>query len=74
MSNIFQTCLKGFKLQIMVVEPKTTQVVEPHEEPVDQFSSISQGVQKLSLSSRMIVQLVKVEPQPVEIEPQAIEV
>ena len=34
MSNVFQTCLKGFKLKIMVVKPKTTQLVEPDEELV----------------------------------------
>ena len=31
----FQTCLKGFKLKTLVVEPKTTQPVELDEEPVD---------------------------------------
>ena len=35
MSNVFQTCLKGFKLKKLVVEPKTAQPVEPDEEPVD---------------------------------------
>ena len=35
MSNVFQTCLKGFKLKKLVVEPKTTQLVEPDEEPVE---------------------------------------
>ena len=32
MSNIFQTCLKGFKLEKLVVEPKTAQPVKPDEE------------------------------------------
>ena len=31
----FQTCLKGFKSKKLVVEPKTTQSVEPDEEPVN---------------------------------------
>ena len=62
MSNIFQTCLKGFRLKMMVVEPKMTQLVEPDEEPVDLFTSTDQQVQKPSLSSRMLVQPVKVEP------------
>ena len=33
--NVFQTCLKGFKLKMMFVEPKTAQLVEPDEELVD---------------------------------------
>ena len=28
----FQTCLKGFKLKKLVVEPKTAQLVEPDEQ------------------------------------------
>ena len=35
MSNAFQTCLKGFKLKKLVVDPKTTQPVESDEELVD---------------------------------------
>ena len=35
MSNVFQTCLKGFKLKRLVVEPKTAQLVKPNEESVD---------------------------------------
>ena len=35
MSNSFQTCLKGFKLKELVVEPKMAQLVEPDEESVD---------------------------------------
>ena len=31
----FKFVLKGFKLKKLVVEPKTTQPVEPDEEPVD---------------------------------------
>ena len=31
----FQTCLKGFKLKKLVVEPKIAQPVESDEEPVD---------------------------------------
>ena len=33
--NVFQTCLKGFKLKNLVVEPKTAQPVEPDEEPIN---------------------------------------
>ena len=29
MSNVFQTCLKGFKLKKLVVEPKMAQPIEP---------------------------------------------
>ena len=50
----------------MVVEPKMAQSVESDEEPIDLFSSIGQGVQKHSLSSKTLVQLVKIEPQLVE--------
>ena len=46
MSNVFQTYLKGFKLKMMVVEPKRVQPVELDEELVDLFSSIDQKVQK----------------------------
>ena len=49
MSNIFQTCLKGFKLKMMVVKPKTAQLVEPDEKPINLFNSTDQGVQKPSL-------------------------
>ena len=52
---------------MMVVEPKMTQLVEPDEEPVDLFISTDQQVQKPSLSSRMLVQPIKVEPQSVEV-------
>ena len=62
MSNTFQTSLKNFKLKKMIVEPKTTQQIESDEEPVNLFSSIDRGVQKPSLSSRTLVQLVEVEP------------
>ena len=51
---------------MMVVKPKTTQSVEPDEEPVDLFNLTGLIVQKLSLSSRTIVQPVKVEPQLVD--------
>ena len=44
MSNVLQSCLKGFKLKKMVVELKTAQPVESDEELVDLFSSISQRV------------------------------
>ena len=67
MSNVFQTCLKGFKLKMMVLEPKSAQLVESYKELVDLFNSTSRMVQKPSLSSKTFVQLVKVEPQPVEV-------
>ena len=35
MSNVFQNCLKGFKLKKLVIEPKMAQSVEPDEEPVE---------------------------------------
>ena len=38
--NAFQIWLKDFKLKNMVVELKTTQPIEPNEEPVDIFNSI----------------------------------
>ena len=60
MSNAFQSCLKGFKLKIMVVEPKTTQLVESDKEPVNLFSSTGQGVQKPFFSSKTLVQLIEV--------------
>ena len=56
MSNVFQTYLKGFKLKKLVVEPKTTQPVEPDEEPVDHQLNRSRGAKKPFLSSRMVVQ------------------
>ena len=74
----FKLVLKGFKLKILVVEQKTAQLVELDEEPVDRQlnrsrfrstpSSTSRGCKKLFLSFRTIVQLVKVEPQPVEVQ------
>ena len=68
MLNVFQTYLKGFMLKNMVVEPKMTQSIESDEEPVNLFSSTGRMVQKPSFSSRTLVQLVKVEPQPVEVQ------
>ena len=56
MSNVFQTCLKGFKLKKLVVEPKTAQPIEPDKESVDPQLNWLRGVKKHSLSSRMIVQ------------------
>ena len=54
--NIFQTCLKGFKLKMIVVEPKTTQSVEPNEESVDLFSSTGQMIQdKLGLNGALMI-------------------
>ena len=35
MSNVYHTCLKSFKLKMMVVEPKTAQPVESNEETVE---------------------------------------
>ena len=42
---------------MMVVELKTAQPIESDEELIDLFNSIDQRVQKISLSSRMLVQL-----------------
>ena len=65
MSNAFQFCLKDFKLKMIVVEPKIAQLVEL----VNLFNSTCQTVQKpLSLSFRMLVQLVKVEFQSIEVQ------
>ena len=73
----FKLVLKGFKLKKLVVEPKMTQLVELDEEPIDcqlnrsrsrsTPNSTCRGCKKLSLSSKMIVQPVKVEPQLVEV-------
>ena len=46
MSNIFQTCLKGFKLKKLVVELKKTQPVEPNEELIDPQFNQSRGAKK----------------------------
>ena len=74
MLNVFQTCLKGFNLKMMVVEPKMAKSVESNEELVDLFSSTDRRVQTPSLSSRMVVQPVKIEPQLIEVEPQLVKV
>ena len=66
--NAFQYCLKDFKLKKMVVEPKMTQSVESNEEPIDWFGSTGRRVQKPSLSSKILVQPIKVEPQLVEVQ------
>ena len=52
---------------MMVVEPKMTQLVESNEELIDWFGSTGRRVLKPSLSSRMLVQPIKVEPQSVEV-------
>ena len=67
MLNIFQTCLKGFKLKRMVVELKTAQWVELDEEPVDQFSSTGQMTQKPSFSSKMLSKLTSIGQGPIEV-------
>ena len=74
MSNASQFCLKGFNLKMMVVEPKMVQSVESNEEPIDLFSSTDRRVQTPFLSSRTVVQPVKVwtvigrlPPQPVKV-------
>ena len=66
-SNIFQTCLKGFKLKKLVVEPKTAQLVEPNEEPinpptqpVNPPAQLVNGWKKHSFSFRTVVQPIKV--------------
>ena len=60
MSNVFQTCLKDFKLKKLVVEPKMAQPIEPDEEPIDSQLNWLRGTKKHSLSSRTVVQPVKV--------------
>ena len=60
MSNVFQAYLKGFKLKMIIVEPKTAQLVEPNEELVNLFNSTSPMVQKPYLSS-MLKELIKYE-------------
>ena len=60
-------CLNGFKLKMMVVKPKMTQPVEPDEEPVDLFNSTGRRVQKSSLSSRTLVQPIQIEPQSIDV-------
>ena len=54
----FQTCLKGFKLKKLVVEPKTTQPVELDEEPVNPQLNRSMSAKQPFLSSRTVVQPV----------------
>ena len=66
LSNVFQTCLKCFKLKKLVVEQKMAQPVEPDEEPVDPSTQPVEGCKKSSLSSRTVVQPVKVEPQSID--------
>ena len=54
--HVFPTCLKGFKLKKLVIEPKTVQPAESDEEPVDRQlnwsrsrlppSSIGQGCEQ----------------------------
>ena len=52
---------------MMVVEPKIVQLVELDEEPINLSNSTYQMVQKPYLSSRTLVQSVKVEPQLIEV-------
>ena len=57
MSNVFQTCLKCFKLKKLVVKPKTAQPIEPDEELVDpQLNQSGLG--------RPLAQSVKVQVNP----------
>ena len=58
----FKLVLKGFKLKKLVVEPKTTQPVEPNEESINLSVQPVEECKKLFLSSRTAVQPVKVEP------------
>ena len=69
MSNVFQICLKGFKLKKLVVEPKTTQPVELNVEPIDPKLNRSRSKKKPSLSFKTVVQSIEVKPQSVEVEP-----
>ncbi|KAL6346259.1 hypothetical protein AAG906_033055 [Vitis piasezkii] len=54
------------ELKRLVVKPKMAQSVEPNEEPIDPQLNRSRGAKKHSLSSRMVVQPIKVEPQLVD--------
>ena len=65
MSNVLQTCSKGFKLKKLVVEPKTTQPIEPNEESINPQFNRSRGTKKSFLFSRMVVQPIKVEQESV---------
>ena len=67
MPNVLQTCLKCFKLKMMIVELKMAQPIESDKEPIDMLSSIGRMVQKSYLSSRTLVQTVKVKLQLVEV-------
>ena len=64
--NVLQTCLKGFKLKKLVVEPKTAQPIELDEELIDPQLNQSSGAKKNLLYSRMVVQPVKGEQEPVD--------
>ena len=57
---VFQTCLKGFKLKKLGVEPKMAQPVEPDEEPVNIPTQPVEECKKPSLSSRTVVQPINV--------------
>ena len=62
----FQTCLKGFKLKRLVVEPKMAQPVELDEKPVNPQLNQLRSAKKPSLSSKMVIQPIKVELQLVD--------
>ena len=73
MANFFQTCLKGFKLNKMIVEPKiawpvneSAQLVELAKESIDLFAQLVEGCKKKILSSRMFVRPVEVKPHMIE--------
>ena len=67
----FKLTLKGFKLKKLVVKPKNGLTGSTHNStgrgPGRPLAQPIEGAKKLSLSSRTVVQLVKVEPQLVEV-------
>ena len=62
----FSNLFKRFEVEKMVVEPKMAQLIKPNEEPINLISSTSWKVQKPSISSKILVWLVKIRPHLVE--------
>ena len=56
---VYKICLKDFKLKKLGVEPKTAQPVESDEERVNPPVQQVEGCKKSFLSSRTVVQPVK---------------
>ena len=68
----FKLILKGFKLKKLVVKPKNGLTGSTHNStgrgPGRPLAQPIEGAKKLSLSSKTVVQPVKVESQPVEVQ------